>query len=169
MNTGTDKQIGHALDKICRHPQFAGKQFGIIVIPDINAFEKFLAVFPVLWACIHLIHKAVFCPVELCGEIRHFLQETFDVRKTGGGLCHKVIFHLCHTVSGGFDDNVVLCTKVIDKISVCNPAGIRQHFHAGVFQPMFTKSIKAGFQKCCTPFRDPFFLQYNSPPAFLID
>ena len=44
MNTGSDKQIGHALDKICGHPQFAGKQFGIVVIPDINAFEKYAIV-----------------------------------------------------------------------------------------------------------------------------
>ena len=65
MYAGTNKDIYHAPDEVRRHPQFAGKQLGIIVISYIYAVEKFLAVFPAFRACVHLIHKAMFSRAAL--------------------------------------------------------------------------------------------------------
>ena len=89
MGTGSDKYIDHDLYVLHRHLQLAGKQLGIVAIPDIDAFEKFLAVFSVFRACVHLIHKTVFCSMEFCGEIRHFTQKSFDVKNLVEGCAIK--------------------------------------------------------------------------------
>ena len=76
-----------------------------------------------------------------------FPQKALDVRKIFRRSRHKVVLHLCHTVGGGFDDDVVLAAEVVKQVSVGHPAAFRQHFQAGVFQPVFTENTKAGFQK----------------------
>ena len=136
---------------------------------SIHAAEKRLALFPVFWACVHLIHKAVFRSVEFCGQVGHLPQKALDVRKIFRRSRHKVVLHLCHTMGGGLNDDTVLVAEVIKQVSVGHPAGIRQHFQAGAFQPVFTENIKAGFQKCDAPLWNPSVIQRRSPPGCLID
>ena len=152
MDACPDENVNHPLNIIHRHPEFPRKQLRILVVSDVDPLKELFAVFPVLRACVHLVHKPVFRSMELCGQIRHLPQKTLDIRKARRRLCHKVVLDLRHTVAGRFHHKVVLAAEVVDQAGFGHLAGIRQLLHPGVFQAVLAKDVEAGLQQLFGPF-----------------
>lgn len=101
MDAGTNKDVDHALNKICGQSQFAGEQLRISAVSSIYTLKKSLAILSVFGVCGNLIHKTIFRPVKHCKEMGHFSQKTLDVFKAHRRYRHKVVLYLCHTIGSG--------------------------------------------------------------------
>lgn len=54
-------------------------------------------------------------------------------------------------MGGGFYDDIVLVSKVVEHRGVCDAAGLGQTEQGGVFQSVFTKDVETEFQKLRLP------------------
>ena len=147
MDARAHKGVDQRLDDLPRNADFGFQQLCILCVPPGHTRKERSAVFAVLGGGVHLVHKAVLFAVFFRRPVGDLAQKTRYVLQIFGRFLHKILFHLCHAVCGGIDDDFVFALEIMKNIARTHPARFGKFLGGRSFQTVLAKAVKTFFQQ----------------------